>query len=167
MAAGHRQQQLEILVARGQVFVEFLDVGARQQVAAQQLERRPQVIVHVGERQQVGVAGQPVADHGHHRRERAAFVAQPEQIGRRLVGQGAVLAHGVRLPRGAGLRVELRDALQNQREQLRVGARDARPQQLAGVIEQAQRVGARQQRAHQLGVRCHGGFEGHQRRTIA
>jgi hypothetical protein len=39
MTAGHRQQQLEILVARGQVFVELLDVGARQQVAAQQLER--------------------------------------------------------------------------------------------------------------------------------
>jgi hypothetical protein len=47
MAAGDRQQQLEILVARGQVFVELLDVGARQQVAAQQLERRPQVVVHV------------------------------------------------------------------------------------------------------------------------
>ena len=78
MTAGHRQQQLEILVARGQVFVELLDVGARQQVAAQQLERRTQVVVHVRERQHVGVVRQPVADHGDHRGQVAALVTQPE-----------------------------------------------------------------------------------------
>ena len=39
---------------------------------------------------------------------------------------------------------------------------------LQGIAQFDSQTGAaRQQRAHQLGVRLHGGFEGHQRRTIA
>jgi hypothetical protein len=78
VTAGHRQQQLEILVARVQVLVELLDVGARQQVAAQQLERGLEMVVHVRERQHVRIAGEPVAHHGDHRGQRVAFVTQPE-----------------------------------------------------------------------------------------
>jgi hypothetical protein len=78
MAAGDRQQEFQVLVARRQVLVEFLDVGPRQQVTAQQFQRRPQVFLHVGQRQHVGVGGQPVAHHRGHGRERAAFVPQPE-----------------------------------------------------------------------------------------
>ena len=78
MTAGHRQQQLEILVARAQRFIERVDIGARQQVAAQQLERGLQVIVHVRERQHVGIARAAVADHGDDRGDAAARVAQPE-----------------------------------------------------------------------------------------
>jgi hypothetical protein len=44
-----------------------------------------------------------------------------------------------------GQAVLLGDRLQHQGEQFGVGAGDARPQQLAGVIEQAQRGRARQQ----------------------
>ena len=64
MTAGDRQQQLQVLVARGQRLVEHVDVGARQQVAAQQLERGLQVIVDIGERQHIGIDLEPVADHG-------------------------------------------------------------------------------------------------------
>ena len=78
MTAGHRQQQLEVLVARGQRLVEHVDVGARQQVAAQQLERRLQVIVHVGKRQHVGIDLEPVADHGDDGGDAAVRVTQPE-----------------------------------------------------------------------------------------
>ena len=78
MAAGHRQQQLQVLVARGQVFVEFLDVGARQQVAAQQLQRGPQVIVHVGEWQHVRVPASALHTTATTAASDAAIVTQPE-----------------------------------------------------------------------------------------
>ena len=165
VAAGHRQQQLEILVAGGQVLVEFLDVGARQQVTAQQLQRRLQVLEHVGERQQVRVLGLRAAHHGHHRgqRHRVRHAARIDRPGASS-GRAACCPTRARVLERA---FELRDGLQHQREQFRIGVGDARPEKLAGVIEQAQRRRARQQRAHQLRVRLHGGFEGHQPWTIA
>ena len=78
MTAGHRQQQLQILVARVQRLVEQVDVGARQQVTAQELERRLQVIVHVGKRQHVGIDPEAVADHGNDGGDAAGAVTQPE-----------------------------------------------------------------------------------------
>ena len=91
MTAGHRQQQLEILVARVQRLVEHVDVGARQQVAAQQLERGLQVIVHVGERQHVGIDLEAVADHGDDRGDIAALrrAARIDRRARRRAARSA------------------------------------------------------------------------------
>jgi hypothetical protein len=121
MAAGHGQQQFEILVARAQVLVELFDVGAGQQVAAQQFERRLQMIMDVRERQMVRVGRQPIADHGGDGRQRAPFVAQPEQIGGCLVRQGGVHTVAAIVGRcfGPG------DGLEHQRKQLRIGVRHA------------------------------------------
>ena len=119
VAAGHRQQQLEVLVARAQVFVELLDVGARQQVAAQQLERGPQVVVHVGERQHVRIdasrlhttvttAASHIAARRAARIDRPALRPAARSAGRRRSGR-----------RRPGL--DLRDRLQHQREQVGIG----------------------------------------------
>jgi hypothetical protein len=113
--------------------------------------------VHVGERQHLTVGGRPVADHGGYRRH-FARIAQPEQIGGTVVWQRAMHA-GI-------VGVALSEGLQHHGEQIRVGAGRAAPEQLSRAVEQAHGTRSRQQRAHQLGVGLHGGFEGHQRRNI-
>ncbi len=80
---GDREQQVEVLVAGLQMPTELADVLLRDQLALQALERRAQQAVH--ERPRTRRAAVAAAGHGQDSEQLAGFLAQAEQVDRRVL----------------------------------------------------------------------------------